>query len=122
MPDMRFLRILRLTRCLSTLKNERINSLAPVVWQICLDTAQALMAPLYLMALMLVICSSICYFAEMAMSWQCVLVDGAVIEDWLPTMDMNPGCLDEGHCACAGTKQHVLGNGKVVDSDVFSSI
>ena len=122
MWDMRYLRILRLTKLLSTLKNERINSLAPVVWQILVDTTHALLAPVFLMVLMLVICSSLCYFAEMSITWQCELHDGTIIDDWTPTIDINPGCLEDDLCLCAGVKRHVLADGEVVDSDVFSSI
>jgi hypothetical protein len=120
--DLRCLRILRLTRVLKTLRSERINSLAPVVWEIAQKSALALMAPLYLMTLMLVIMSSLCFMAESANTWTCTLADGTVIARWEPTMEYNPGCITDTGCECAGTLSIVTVDGTTHETDVFISV
>lgn len=101
--DLRWLRIVRLSRVLKTIRNERINNLAPVVWQILENSAIALMIPAFVLIIMVQVCASLFYYWEHPASVTCELPGGERVSDWVPTMNMNPGCQTEYHCACAGT-------------------
>jgi hypothetical protein len=82
-----------------------------------------LFVPLYFMILSMVTLSSIVYYAEAPMDYECHLPDGTVVEDWDNSPAKNLGCLDSVGCECAGTLMHYTAmDSEPRDSAVFSSI
>lgn len=108
--DCRWLRIIRLSRVLKTLRHERINNLAPVVWEILTNSASALLTPVFLLFVMGQVCASLFYYFESPDSITCMLGDGTRVENWEPTLEMNPGCQTEYKCLCAGQTIYMLYN------------
>ena len=125
--DLRFFRIIRLSRVLKTLRNERINSLAPVVMEILQNSSIALSVPMFLLFIVVQCCASIFWMSEAQecgthnntltkQSCTCTLGDGTVIENWDSSLEMNPGCIptedqcdSQGKCygcRCAGELTH----------------
>ena len=115
--DCRWLRIIRLSRVLKTIKNERINNLAPVVWQIVETSVVALVIPLFVLIIMVQVCASLFYYWESPRSLTCELPNGERISDWEPTMEMNPGCQMEYRCPCAGTVIYLHSN--LITGEIF---
>jgi hypothetical protein len=101
--DCRWLRIIRLSRVLKTMRNERINNLAPVVWEILSNSAVALMIPVFLLLIMGQVTASMFYLVEQHEFVTCELPNGVRIDHWEPTIAMNDGCQVEYQCPCPGS-------------------
>lgn len=115
--DFRWLRIVRLSRVLKTIQNERINNLAPVVWQILESSTIALMVPSFVLIIMVQVCASLFYYWESPVSITCELPSGERISNWVPTIEMNPGCMTEYTCQCAGTEIYLHNN--LITGEIF---
>ena len=121
--DLRFLRVIRLSRVLRSIPSPRYQDVGRVVAELFANAIAPLFVPLYFMMLSMVALSSITYYAEATMSYECHLEDGTVVENWDNTPANNLGCLDERGCQCAGTLFHYAALDRTArEGAVFSSI
>jgi len=121
--DMRFLRVIRLSRVLRSIPSPRYQDVGRVVAELFMNALAPLFVPIYFMVLSMVALSSITYYSEATMSYECHQPDGTVVKDWDNTPVKNLGCLDEVGCECAGALYHYsVFDSTPRDSATFSSI
>ena len=121
--DMRFMRVIRLSRVLSTMRNSRYANLGSPIWSVIVRSGPALTIPLHFMSIMSIVVSAVTYMCEGTAEFVCEMDDGTVIEDWSLTPDSpgNAGCM-EGACPCAGTLLYRTHDGKIHSSESFTDI
>eukprot|EP01043_Picozoa_sp_COSAG02_P054608 COSAG02_NODE_6209_length_3724_cov_44.732690_3_plen_479_part_00 len=121
--DLRFLRVVRLARVLRSIPSPRYQDVGRVVMELFVNAMAPLFVPLYFMILSMVTLSSIVYYSEAPMAYECHMPDKTIVKDWDNTPAKNLGCLDEVGCECAGTLMHYTAlESEPRDSAVFSSI
>jgi len=122
--DMRWLRVLRLSKVLRTLRIERLRNLAPVIGQILDESAGALLAPLFFLIIALVVFSAIVWHCERPYTLACVMPDGTRFDGWWParTSPGNEGCMTDYGCKCAGQLFHQTYDGNEWSDVPFRSM
>ena len=122
--DLRFLRVLRLTRILQNLPSAKHGSLTSVITDILRTSLGALIIPLYFMTLSLVVFSSVMFHVEKTTSYRCHLGSGVTIDPWdtANTTAGNEGCNVEFGCICPGHLALVTYDGAEWTKEMFTSI
>ena len=93
MPDMRFLRVIRLTRILKSL-GPKMEAVGKLVAQIVRKAGPALGLPIFLMMLSCMCLAGFVFYSEQTMSVVCTLESGEEIEPWIGLKDYTPGTED----------------------------
>ena len=111
--DLRFLRILRLTRILRALPSAKHGCLGGVVMEIIQTSVGALFIPLYFMILALIVFSSVMFYVEKTQAQVCHLGGGEIVDPWDSSniTKGNEGCMELYGCECSGTMGFVTYDG-----------
>ena len=93
MPDLRFLRVIRLTRILKSL-GPKMEAVGKLVAQIVRKAGPALGLPIFLMMLSCMCLAGFAFYSEQTTSVVCTLESGEEIEPWIGLKDYTPGTED----------------------------